>query len=335
MPFRTFVPRRGFNRAVLLAGLIGFASLTPTANAQFATGPNCPVNPTTPSPDEVAKLRQQAKDRGFLWKIEKDGKTSYLYGTIHLAKLDWAFPGPNVINAIRTTKQVALELDLQSPEVAAAIQKSQAADRFKYPSDIEKSIFDMAPQLCLELSVLQRLSGKTQALLSTLAVARQEGLYADFGIDMVLNGMARAMRLPIRSLESYEMQDQIFTEMLTSTQAIERMRKLITDGLSAKEMANQRQTIRKLADLWARGDLKALETYFDWCECARDEFERSSMRRLNDDRNGPLAEKIAALHNNEPVFAAIGSLHFSGPQAVHKLLEKKGFKVTFLSPSSV
>ena len=39
---------------------------------------------------------RDATDHGFLWRISKDGRTSYLYGTIHAARSSGCSPGPTV-----------------------------------------------------------------------------------------------------------------------------------------------------------------------------------------------------------------------------------------------
>ena len=79
---------------------------------------------------------------------------------------------------------------------------------------------------------------------------------------------------------------------------------------------------------WEKGDLAALESYESWCECVADEADRAMMRKLNDERNAPLADGIEARHQQgRRVFAAVGALHMTGPQSLPKLLEQRGFKV--------
>ena len=52
------------------------------------------------------------------------------------------------------------------------------------------------------------------------------------------------------------------------------------------------------------------------------------MKRLLDDRNPALAERIDALHaGGAPVFAAVGSLHMTGPLGLPALLAQRGFTV--------
>jgi hypothetical protein len=56
------------------------------------------------------------------------------------------------------------------------------------------------------------------------------------------------------------------------------------------------------------------------------------MRRLLNDRNGPMADKIARLHRGQGgLFVAVGSLHMVGPQGLPALLAARGFTVTRVS----
>ena len=94
---------------------------------------------------------------------------------------------------------------------------------------------------------------------------------------------------------------------------------------------NVSAALHRLALAWERADLAALASYEDWCECARDEAERAFSKRLNDDRNPGLADAIARLHNGgQSVFAAVGALHMTGPQALPALLRARGFKLQAL-----
>ena len=49
---------------------------------------DCPPPPAPPSAETLALAQGAARDRGFLWRLEKDGRSSWLYGTLHLARLE-------------------------------------------------------------------------------------------------------------------------------------------------------------------------------------------------------------------------------------------------------
>ena len=107
---------------------------------------------------------------------------------------------------------------------------------------------------------------------------------------------------------------------------------MVEQTLDQLDSQLSRRVLERLIQAWEQGDLGALERYEDWCECAATDDERAYLRRLNDERNGPLAERIAALHRQgRRVFAAVGALHMTGPAALPRLLADRGFKVERVS----
>ena len=48
----------------------------------------CPPTVAMPTEVEMQAALQAARDRGALWRFEKDGRAGYLYGTIHVGKLE-------------------------------------------------------------------------------------------------------------------------------------------------------------------------------------------------------------------------------------------------------
>ena len=109
----------------------------------------------------------------------------------------------------------------------------------------------------------------------------------------------------------------------------------IVDGtLRQLQRGQMKAPLRRLADAWSRGDLKALADYARWCGCADTPAERAWLKRVNDDRNGPLAARIAALHGaGQRLLVAVGALHMSGPQGLPRLLAQQGFTVEALLPA--
>src|SRR5262245_22339327 len=69
----------------------------------------CPPSPPTPTSAALQDAVRNARDRGALWLFEKDGRRGYLYGTIHVGKLEWAMPGRLVGQAIREADTIAIE----------------------------------------------------------------------------------------------------------------------------------------------------------------------------------------------------------------------------------
>jgi len=81
MNARTFW--QSFKRRVLGACLLGLSAWTAAAENE------CPPEPKPLSPEMLSAAQRQARDRGFLWRVSKDGHSSYLYGTLHVGREAW------------------------------------------------------------------------------------------------------------------------------------------------------------------------------------------------------------------------------------------------------
>ncbi|MDQ2736354.1 MAG: TraB/GumN family protein, partial [Pseudomonadota bacterium] len=115
----------GRARRVLFGAPVAAAiALLPFAAARAADEiplASCPPPTQALTAENLSAGLANATDHGFIWRISKDGRTSYLYGTIHAAKFEWMFPGPTVLDAVRASDTVALELDVLDPEIRRRI----------------------------------------------------------------------------------------------------------------------------------------------------------------------------------------------------------------------
>lgn len=301
-------------RALLLA------LATTVVNAQAA----CPPAPPVPTAEQATAWAAKAPDRGLLWRISRGGHSSYLFGSLHIGKVDWAYPGPALRQAWSETEVLAVELDPADVGPAlAALPKAQPL-----PPALAKRVDAQARAACVPPGVLATLPAMLQLSTLTLLEARRDGFDAQFGQDLMLLALAKAESRPVQSLESVD-------EQLSALDPSEAELPEIVDGaLRQLQRGQVRAPLRKLAATWSRGDLKALADYPRWCACADSPAERAWLRRVNDDRNLNLADRIDALHGaGQRLLVAVGALHMSGPEALPKLLAARGFKVQALLPS--
>ena len=103
----------------LLAGCL--ALLAGAASAEPAPR-SCPPQATAPTRELMARAREQATDRGFLWRLSRDGRDSFLYGTVHAGRPEWFALGPQVQTALHRTGALALEINVADPAVQARLQ---------------------------------------------------------------------------------------------------------------------------------------------------------------------------------------------------------------------
>ncbi len=179
------------------------------APAHAARRADCPPLPKPLDPAGIPQALQKARDRGLLWRVEKDGRTSWLYGTVHAARRGWMLPGPTVMAAVRASDRVALEMDLLDPTVVQKLQAAlrKPADAPPLPPDLERRLAAQRDAACADPSVQQM---RPELQVSSLVVmsARREGFDPAYGIDVVLAGLARGLHKPVVSLESVELQVQ-------------------------------------------------------------------------------------------------------------------------------
>jgi uncharacterized protein YbaP (TraB family) len=303
--------------------LISLALLMGSAQAK-----ECPPTAQAPTPEQLAQGQREAKDRGALWKLEKDGRTSYLFGTLHLGRLAWAFPGPKLQAAIKATEVLAVELDVTDPGFMPALQQSQQkAAPLALTAGEQARLDAQADAACLPRAALASLHPVMQVTTYVSLAGRNDGLDPSYGQEMVLLGAARAMQRPVVALESVEQQMAV----LMPSDPL-KARRLLRQYLEGLENGEGRNSLVRMAKAWESGDLATISSPAKLCACTPTAEEIEFVRLLNDERNPHIAKRIAEEHaKGKPVLAAVGLLHMTGPKALQGLLAAQGFRVERVS----
>ena len=288
-----------------------------------AQGSNeCPQPLAQPTPQQLQEAAARARDRGVLWRVSKDGRTHHLYGTIHVGTLDWMFPGPKLREAMMAAEVIALEIDPTDPSVQAALARAGNAPRPELASPLVERIKQQIDRACLP-PALHTAHPMVQAITLSVVEAMRANLRPEFGQELALAGFARARGLPVASLETPERQ---MAALMPADPA--KIPTLMTRMLDQLDAGQSRRYLRRLTELWERGDLDELAGYERWCECVSTPEEKAMMAAINDDRNPQMADKIAELHGNGKVLlVAVGALHMTGPKSLTSLLTGRGFRV--------
>lgn len=311
------------------AALAGLALLSAALLGRAAPAADCPP---PPAPLDEAAMRlgmQQARDHGLLWRIDKDGHGSWLYGTIHVAQRDWIFPGPALMRALQQTDQLALELDPTDPEILRRLQAAMMAkpDQPALPPELARRLAAQAQAACLG-DALAAMRPEMQAMTLGSMVGRRQGFEPAYGIDMFLAGMARGMHKTAVSLETPEAQMALLLhdDPAEVTQQVAEM-------LDELERGTALTVLQRMAQDWADSRLDDLAAYPQWCDCLNTEAQRNFNHRLLDERNQAMAPRIAALHaSGQRTLVAVGALHMIGPQGLPALMRAQGFKVERVLP---
>lgn len=304
--------------STLLAALVGLGA----GAAQAQDGANCPPQATPPTPQQLQQAQARAKDRGFLWRVSKDGRTHHLYGTIHVGTLDWAVPGPRVRTALLDAQAVALEIDPLDPGIQSSLRGGGSAAPKLAPA-LAEQLARQVRRACLPAQMLSGLHPMMQAMTVLVMEAARDGLHAGYGQEFMLAGFARARGLNVISLETPERQlaALVPADPVQAERAVALTVEQLDSGLS-------RRVLQRMAAAWERGDLDELADYERWCDCMNTAEEKALLVALNDERNPAMADKVTALHGEgRRLFVAVGALHMTGPKALPALLRARGFQV--------
>ena len=289
-----------------------------------ALAQDCPPVAAPPTPEQLQQGQAKARDRGALWKLKKDGRTSYLYGTAHVGQLDWIFPGPNLRQALRETEVLAVEVDVTAPDTQREMAEAQrSAAPLPLSAEEQQRLDTQAKAACVPTQALAHLHPVMQAVTYVALSGRRAGLDPAFGQEMALLGAARSLQRPIVALETIGLQMSVLLPKEES-----KARRMLHMTLEGLEKGESPRTLERLGKAWVEGDLALLGDIETLCQCKPSEEERAFHKMLNDDRNPHLARRIAEEHGKgKPVLAAVGLLHMSGPQALPGLLKAQGFEV--------
>jgi uncharacterized protein len=307
--------------AILTLGLLGLL-ISPATAQKAPAKPTCLAETQPPTQQQISAAQANARDRGALWSATKDGRTSYLYASIHLGKLDWTFHGPQVLKAFQQTDALALEIDLLDPNVMQRSTVIQQKKALKLPADLQRRLRTQLQVACLPVTQMEAMHPILQAFTVQIMLARHQGLEVAYAQELTFSFMAQQTKKKIISLETVDLQMAALlpSDPKEGIAIVEQMLKQLETGTAKTVLA-------QLSGYWESGNVEQVSRYEEWCQCMSTELERNYLHRLNDGRNPHLADRIASEHVKQSLFAAVGMLHMTGSQSLPKLLEERGFKV--------
>lgn len=284
---------------------------------------DCPPEFELPSKEQGLLAQKEAIDRGFLWRVSKDNKTSFLYGTIHVGNINWMFPGPKVFNALRRSNKLAVELNIADPVVRKELIDLILDTReSKLSTALNDRIKFYANKNCIKAEQYQIFRPEIQITTLETMSLRRERIYPELGIDMTLMAIASNMKKMIVGLETPREQ---MNGILSKPDELEQD---ISEALKKLEDEADKAILAKIIDVWVNKDFDMLNNYAKWCKCLDTKKDRDEMKRALDDRNIIMVDRFDKIQANEGrVFLAVGALHMVGPMGIPMLLKNQGYTV--------
>ncbi|MGD8742823.1 MAG: TraB/GumN family protein [Granulosicoccaceae bacterium] len=266
---------------------------------------------------------QESMDRGLLWQISSaQGKTSYLFGTIHVddpAVINLPTP---VSSAFNRCDSLTLELlpnpDLAQQSIGMMLFQDGRTLASVAGNDIARRSVQALAARGMPRDMVMRM--KPWAVMVTLSVPENNtGQFLDF--RLYERAIKRGMHT--HALETYTEQVGIFDAMSMREQT-----RLLENTLD--ELDTLPGFFRRLTQAWLTRDLKALQAISDEQMPADDPTSARLMHDLVDKRNRNMLERIQPRLREGNAFIAVGALHLPGEEGLINLLRGQGYTVTAL-----
>ena len=307
--------------------LVSVSAATPGALAQ--------TPPPQGQPDGAAALLQgwlqgspAAPKRGVLYELRSGTNTVYLYGTIHLGKVDFYPMNAAIPRAITASSRVYLETDLGDPAAAANMTRAERyPDGITLDKKLPAALMTKVETVFGEYGVTRQeiKSTKPWALANDLLTrkASEMGYEPMFAPDIYVAGTAQLLGKQISGLESIDEQIQVFDSISEAGQQA-----YLEDALSAFESGRLGTMLQASVDAWASGDAATMAAALKKEQEEEPVALGEIRRKLLDERNARMAERIELIaRSGTPAFVAVGAAHLVGRDSVVELLRKKGLSI--------
>ena len=294
----------------------------PAPPAVTTVAPSGSARAPEPDPWEKQGPAQPHIARPLFWAIEKDGKTTYALGTMHVGIDAEAQLPPLVWQKLDTAAAFAMETDLSDPAVNDINQMAVTTSLHAQLGEDEWQMLEKA----LTPEVARRMDKLKPMVAATMLQLR--GLPMTAPMDGVLLGRAQNRHERIVYLEPATKEEALLEKWMDV--------RALKDMLDDLEHGDQAQ--KDMLAAYLAGDDKKLLALTDgereeWKKHGRDlsEYDQQ-MEELLYQRNASWIAPLEALHASGGGFVAVGAMHLIGKRSVLDLLAQKGYKVTRITP---
>jgi uncharacterized protein len=278
-----------------------------------------------PAPAQAPQPATGTNGRGLIWSVERNGRTGWLVGSLHLLTAD-AYPLPPALEAAFARANVLVE-EANPEELKAPAAAMQLLAKATYPpgttlqSHVSKETFEKirlrAEKVGLPVERLQSFKPWMVALTIVGLELQRGGFDPALGLDQHFLGRAPAAGKTVRTLESAI--DQInFLESL-SPQLQEGLVSASLDG--AETELSQMQ---KIAAAWKAGDPAPIERLLLSDMKGLDAKIYDTLLVGRNQRWMPALEECFA---TQACFVVVGAAHLVGPDGLVSMLRAKGYTV--------
>jgi len=270
-------------------------------------------------------LAQARPARGFIWSVERDGRTSWLVGSLHVLTKD-SYPLPVAMDqAFGRAKTLMEETDVNditSPEILGVVAtKGMFTTGQTLETVLPAAAYQQLTQrmastgLPLEMVKLMR-PWMVELTLSGLELQRA-GFDPELGIDVHYRRLAADNKMGLSMLETAAEQIDYLAGLPLDLQVAQLQKTLAEGDTELKE-------VRQIAAAWRAGDANAIEQLLVKGMKESPAYYQS----LVVDRNRRWIPRIETCLATGNCFIVVGAAHMVGTDGLIAMLKQKGYRIT-------
>jgi uncharacterized protein YbaP (TraB family) len=272
----------------------------------------------------------QDKDlTGVMWRIEKNGTTMYLLGSIHFTK-DTMYPlNDKIIEAFSSSDETYYEIDFNkkiSNEEWLEINENAMLDQSYSINELlsieDYNLLDESFKgVGIDITSLHKYKPMYLFMLYSSQLLTQN-FSSDLPVDVFLYNTAVEENKGINELEGIRLQYDILYNLSLDLQI-----ELLMDSLNSEEFIEQ---ANKQLDDWSKGDFDQLESDFGKFKIDNEILDKEYKEKMLYKRNENIVAKLVEIldSNDEKThFVTIGIGHMMGDKNVIELLKELGYQV--------
>ncbi|WP_249331690.1 TraB/GumN family protein [Pseudoalteromonas rubra] len=274
----------------------------------------------------VSLLNHPVTAKPALWSVEKNGVTSYLFGTVHVGDASMEGLDQRLKTAIANSQTVVVELNTKAISTAEQQRRTLPFMLLEQGQTLKTTLtsttYQQVKQYLSARDIKIELFSHYQPWFVMLTILQLEytkaGFGEEFGIDGQVIEYATQLNKPIMELESLEQQLTIFTALGTQSDA------MIVDTL--KQVKDFDRYFTKMLTAWKQGDYQQLNVFYDM-SFDDTEYGQQAEQVMLIERNNAWVKALIPKLVNSAHFIAVGALHLPQKHGLISQFKNQGFKV--------
>ena len=275
-----------------------------------------------PEPFEAGAAVRRPSVRGLFWKVSSDtAPASYILGTIHSEDERVLALAPPVVEAFEDAGGLVLEMVPDTAAMATAAAAMLYLDGRSLRDALGRTLFERSAAALAAYGIPGMVAERMKpwAVMATLSMPRPKtGQF----LDVVLYRRAGELGLPVYGLETPREQVAVFDSIDEQDQAL-----LLEQTLD--QLPQIPGMLEEITRTYIAGDLDAVARLAEATMGTKpSQLARAFMRRLNDERNTRMVQRLEPFLAEGNIFIAVGALHLTGEKGLLRLLQAAGWNVS-------